>query len=81
LIDKEQRPSLKAKWTGQWRRKREANLKGLNNHDDMTRAFDALRPIPGLWAGMMLSKLHKVMSLHAHEVCVSNYWLNITRLQ
>lgn len=64
----EQRPSLQAKWTGRLRGKRQSNLKGLDKSADMAKAFDALRPIPGLWPGMTLTKLHKIMGLHAHEV-------------
>lgn len=64
----EQRPSLKAKWTAWLKGKREDNLKGLIKHEEMANAFDVLRAIPGLWGGMMLTKLHKLMALHAHEV-------------
>jgi hypothetical protein len=41
-------------------------LKGLDMYAGMTEALDALRPILGLWSGMMVTKL---MALHAHEVC------------
>jgi hypothetical protein len=64
----EQRPSLKAKWMARLRGNRKANLKGLLKHEVMTKAFDELRAIPGLWPGMMLTKLHKLMGLHAHKV-------------
>lgn len=64
----EQQTSLEAKWTGRLKGKPHANLKGLNNSDDMSKAFDTLQPIPGLWAGITLTKLHKVMGLHVHEV-------------
>jgi len=64
----EQRPSLKAKWMACLKGNRKANLKGLLKHEGMTKAFDDLRPIPGLWPGMMLTKLHKLMGLYAHEV-------------
>lgn len=63
----DQRSSLEAKWRARLKGGRKANLTGLIHHDGMTKAFDALRPIPGLWDGMMLTKLHKMMALHAHE--------------
>jgi hypothetical protein len=64
----EHKSSLEGKWTARLKGNRASNLNGLLNHKGMAGAFDALRPIPGLWDGMMLTKLHKLMALHAHEV-------------
>jgi hypothetical protein len=64
----QQRFGLKSKWMARLRGKRLANLKGLLEHEEMTQAFDALLDIPGLWGGMMLTTLHKLMAMHTHEV-------------
>lgn len=44
------------------------NLKQLFRHDELTAAFDALLDIPGLWGGMRISTLHKMMAIRCEEV-------------
>jgi len=56
-----------------WRRarlrgNREQNLGGLLRYVEFTVAFDALLGIPGLWGGMKLTTLHKMIALKCDEV-------------
>ena len=46
------------------------NLRQLFDHGDgeLVAAFDSLLDIPGLWDGMRLSTLHKVMGIKCDEV-------------
>lgn len=44
------------------------NLKQLLRHDEFTAAFDPLLEIPGLWAGMRISTIHKMMAIKCDEV-------------
>lgn len=43
------------------------NLRQLLRHDELTAAFDALLDISGLWDGMRISVLHKVMAIRCDE--------------
>lgn len=47
------------------------NPKGLLRRQELTAAFDALLDIPGLWDGMMISTLHKVVAMKCDEVSKS----------
>lgn len=44
------------------------NLKQLLRHNEFTAAFDALLEIPGLWVGMRISTIHKMMAMKCDEV-------------
>jgi hypothetical protein len=39
------------------------------HHEAMTAAFDDLLDIPGLWGGMRITTLHKMMALDCDTVC------------
>jgi hypothetical protein len=60
--------SFEMRWRARLRGSREKNLDGLLNDSDLTAAFDALLPIPGLWDGMMITTLHTMMSMKCDEV-------------
>jgi Protein of unknown function (DUF3723) len=40
----------------------------LERRPELCAAFDRLLPITGLWAGMRLGTLHKLLALHCDEV-------------
>ncbi len=42
--------------------------KGAPPSSELTAAFDMLLDIPGLWGGMMISTLHKMMAMKCDEV-------------
>jgi len=56
------------RWRARLRGNREKYLDGLLNDSDLTAAFDALLPIPGLWDGMMITTLHTMMSMKCDDV-------------
>jgi Protein of unknown function (DUF3723) len=43
-------------------------LRQLRKNIDISSAFDALLPIPGVWGGMSIGNLAKVMALDSDEV-------------
>lgn len=49
------------------------NLKQLLRHGKFTTAFDTLLEIPGLWAGMKISTIHKIMAIKCDEVSRLQY--------
>lgn len=59
---------LEARWWARLRGCRVRNLKALLKHAEITAAFDALLHVPGLWAGMQLSTMHKVLALNSDDV-------------
>lgn len=59
---------LEARWWARLRGCRERNLKALLKHAEITAAFDALLDVPGLWAGMQLSTIHKILALNSDDV-------------
>jgi hypothetical protein len=59
---------LEARWWARLRGCRERNLKALLKHAELTAAFDALLDVPGLWAGMQLSTIHKMLALNSDDV-------------
>lgn len=44
------------------------NLKELVADEDLTAGFDALLDIPGLWDGMMMTTLQKMMAMGCKDV-------------
>ena len=60
--------SLEKRWWARLTPHRRKNLKRLFQHDELTAAFDALLDVPGLWGGMRISTLHKVMTMRCDEV-------------
>jgi hypothetical protein len=50
-------------------------LKQLFCHDDFKTAFDDLLDIPGLWGGMRISTLNKMISIRCDEVSLP--WIGI----
>ncbi|KAI9767338.1 MAG: hypothetical protein M1840_005747 [Geoglossum simile] len=59
--------SLEMRWWARLRGNRAKNLNTLLRHGDLTNAFDALLDIRGLWDGMMITTLHKVMAMKCDE--------------
>ncbi|KAI9770687.1 MAG: hypothetical protein M1839_003071 [Geoglossum umbratile] len=55
------------RWWARLRGNRAKNLNTLLRHGDLTNAFDALLDIRGLWDGMMITTLHKVMAMKCDE--------------
>ena len=50
------------------RGQRAENLTTLLRDDELTDAFDALLIIPGVWDGMMITTLHKMMAMKCKKV-------------
>lgn len=48
--------------------KKHKYLRAFLRHGSFPQAFDALLPIPGLWAGMQIGVLHTLVSLRCDEV-------------
>jgi len=46
-------------------------LKQLLKRDEITKAFDALLPFPGLWVGLELGNIQRELALHCDEVSLS----------
>lgn len=44
------------------------NLKELLADEELTAGFDALLDIPGVWDGMMITTLQKMMAMGSKEV-------------
>jgi hypothetical protein len=55
--------------------KRQQNLLTLTRHDALTEAFDDLLDIPGLWAGMKITTLQKMMALKCDAVGRDMAWV------
>jgi hypothetical protein len=57
------------RWKACLRGCRLKNLKELIADEELTAGFDALLDIPGLWDGMMLTTLQKMMAMGCKDVC------------
>ncbi|OBT50791.1 hypothetical protein VE04_09038 [Pseudogymnoascus sp. 24MN13] len=55
--------SFEMRWKARLRGKRQQYLLTLTRNEAMTAAFDDLLDIPGLWGGMKITTLHKMMAL------------------
>ncbi len=60
--------SFENRWWARLTQHGRKNLKGLLLRRELTAAFDMLLDIPGLWGGMMISTLHKMMAMKCDEV-------------
>ena len=60
--------NFEMRWWARLRGNRAQNLRSLLRHDEIRAAFDALLDLPGLWYGMQLSTIHKMMGLRFDEV-------------
>ncbi len=60
--------SFENRWWARLTPHGEKNLKGLLYRRELTAAFDVLLDIPGLWMGMKVSTLHKMMAMKCDEV-------------
>ena len=49
-------------------------LRQFSNHrnGELSSAFDQLLSVPGLWDGMRISTLHKMVEIKCDEVCLSS---------
>lgn len=56
------------RWKACLRGNRLKNLKELLEDEELTAGFDALLDIPGLWGGMMITTLHKIMAMGCKDV-------------
>ena len=61
--------SFEMRWWARLRGNRAKNLKALLRHDKIRSAFDALLDVTGLWQGMQLTTIHKMMALKFDDVC------------
>lgn len=60
--------SFEMRWKARLRGKRQQYLLTLTRNEAMTAAFDDLLDIPGLWGGMKITTLHKMMALKCDTV-------------
>jgi Protein of unknown function (DUF3723) len=60
--------NFEMRWWARLRGNRAQNLKSLLRHDELRAAFDALLDVPGLWDGMQLTTIHKMMALKFDEI-------------
>lgn len=60
--------NFEMRWWARLRGSRTRNLKALLRHAEFTAAFDALLDVPGLWSGMQLTTIHKMIALRSEEV-------------
>ncbi|KIW35847.1 uncharacterized protein PV06_11823 [Exophiala oligosperma] len=70
--------SFESRWWARLRGCRSRNLKALLKHPELTAAFEALLDVPGLWGGMLLTTLHKVLGLKSDDE-ILNYLEHIRR--
>jgi Protein of unknown function (DUF3723) len=63
------------RWWARLKGSRAKHLKGLLRNRELTTAFDALLDIPGMWDGMMLTTLHKMMAMKCDKeiLCYLNH--------
>lgn len=60
--------SSEMRWKARLRGNRSKNLTSLLRNGELTEAFDDLLDISGLWGGMMLTTLHKILAMGSLEV-------------
>jgi len=59
---------LERRWFARLSNHGQRCIDDLLNQADITKAFDDLLPIPGLWDGMRISSLNEVISMRCNEV-------------
>ena len=69
---------LRMRWESRLRGRRADNLSALNKNEALAASFDALMDIPGLWDGMMLTTLSKMVALRCDTVGKSRMLLQST---
>lgn len=57
------------------------NLKQLLQHNEFTAAFDALLEIPGLWVGIRISTIRKMIAIKYNEVSSPQHILRFAYCQ
>ncbi|KAK5202504.1 hypothetical protein LTR41_011748 [Exophiala xenobiotica] len=62
--------AFKSRWWAPLRGCRARNLKSFLSHPEIAAGFDALLDVPGLWSGMQLTTLHKMLALRTDGVSV-----------
>jgi hypothetical protein len=62
------------RWQSRLRGRRAHNLLALDKNEALAESFDALLDIPGLWDGMMLTTLSKMIALRCDTVGKSRYY-------
>jgi hypothetical protein len=55
------------------RSKKGAYLRSLLDNENLRESFDDLLPINGLWDGMNIGVLHKLMAMKTEEVILQNF--------
>jgi hypothetical protein len=60
--------SFEARWWARLKGCRARNLTTLLKHPEPTHAFDDLLDVPGLWPGMQLTTVHKILALKSDDV-------------
>ncbi|KAK5400801.1 hypothetical protein LTR06_011261, partial [Exophiala xenobiotica] len=58
---------FESRWWARLRGCRARNLKSLLSHPEIAAGFDALLDVPGLWSGMQLTTLHKMLALRTDD--------------
>ena len=56
------------RWWKRFSPSKQKYLRRLLKHGPLTRAFDTLSAILGLWDGLLVGSLHKLLTLHCEEV-------------
>jgi hypothetical protein len=58
------------RWWARLSKSKRKDLKQLLKHEGFTMAFDALLAIPGIWVGLRIGMLHKLIAMKCDEVSV-----------
>ncbi|KAL4899385.1 hypothetical protein BDW74DRAFT_171560 [Aspergillus multicolor] len=66
--DSEHNSRFRKRWWSRLTPNKEKRLKALFAHDEFRDAFDKLLPIPGLWFGLRIGSLAKLMAVKCDEV-------------
>ncbi|KAK5188747.1 hypothetical protein LTR47_011552 [Exophiala xenobiotica] len=69
--------AFKSRWWAPLRGCRARNLKSFLSHPEIAAGFDALLDVPGLWSGMQLTTLHKMLALRTDGLVLApsaKYW-------
>ncbi|KFY48714.1 hypothetical protein V496_10240, partial [Pseudogymnoascus sp. VKM F-4515 (FW-2607)] len=71
--------SFETRWKARLQGNRAKNLRTFLKNEKLTKAFDDLLDIPGLWDGMMITTLHNVMAMDCHRELL-NYLRHIKKV-
>lgn len=66
--ESEHNARFRKRWWSRLTPNKEKRLKALLAHEEFRDAFDKLLPIPGLWSGLRIGSLAKLMAVKCDEV-------------